>query len=189
MLTKHVPFTLLNEHLERMNVEIIGGRVETAPGLNYLRPEPWAEDAANDGYESRTTDQSRAAEADRIVNCENLRQERAKSQEKVMETSSFTHGAVASPCVANRCPKVEAGSCMCGAVASPHIAKRCSTSHTTEFREQSVDERSAGRHKIRAVTSARPTSPVKDLPRQEGDTESETFAWADVEFDDGADNS
>ena len=70
VLTKHVPFTLLNEHLARMNVEIVGGRAETAPGLNFLRPEPWAEDAANDGYESRTTDHSRAAEADRMVSCE-----------------------------------------------------------------------------------------------------------------------
>ena len=95
-----MPFTLLNEHVARMNVEIIGGRAETAPGLNYLRPEPWAEDAANDGYESRTTDRNRAAEADRMVSCEILCQERAKSQAKIMEASSFAHGSVASPCVA-----------------------------------------------------------------------------------------
>ena len=52
VLTKHVPFTLLNEHLVRMHLEVKGGRVESAHGLNYLRPAPWAVNAAADGFES-----------------------------------------------------------------------------------------------------------------------------------------
>ena len=50
--TKHVPFTLFDEHLASMSVEIVGGRAEMSPGLKDSRPEPWAEYAADRGYES-----------------------------------------------------------------------------------------------------------------------------------------